>query len=466
MPEKPLNEIPQQVRDLYDKGKVAYDRQNWDYALINFEQALKLEPGFYECREALRATQHKKAGSSSGFFKRMIGSASSQPALAKARLALGKNPLEAIQIVEHLLNSDPDNAAAHRLLAEAALAADLPRTAVLSLEIAAKNNPKDKQLRMQLAEVYIKLGEVQKAESVYTELLRADPNDADVAQAYKNLTALRTLDEKGYAALASGTGSYRDVLKDKDEAVALEQEHRQVKTEDVTSRLIEEYEARLVSEPKNIKLMRNLAELYAQQNDFDKSLEYYKRIQNSEVGGDPSLERAIAETTLRRYDYQLAQLDPNDPEQAAKITQLQAEKAQYQLQECAARAEKYPTDPQIRFELGQLYFQHGKISEAIQEFQKAQNYPARRIQAMYHLAQCFARRNMFDLAARKLQDALKEKQTFDEERKELIYALGCVLEKMGKKEEAIEQFKLIYEVDIGYKDVAAKVDAYYSGGGQ
>ena len=35
---------------------------------------------------------------------------------------------------------------------------------------------------------------------------------------------------------------------------------------------------------------------------------------------------------------------------------------------------------------------------------------------------------------------------------------------MGKKEEAIEQFKLIYETDIGYKDVAAKVDAYYSGG--
>ena len=34
---------------------------------------------------------------------------------------------------------------------------------------------------------------------------------------------------------------------------------------------------------------------------------------------------------------------------------------------------------------------------------------------------------------------------------------------MNKREEAIEQFKQIYEMDIGYKDVAAKVDAYYSG---
>ena len=34
---------------------------------------------------------------------------------------------------------------------------------------------------------------------------------------------------------------------------------------------------------------------------------------------------------------------------------------------------------------------------------------------------------------------------------------------MGKKEDAVEQFKHIYETDIGYKDVAAKVDAFYAG---
>ena len=69
------------------------------------------------------------------------------------------------------------------------------------------------------------------------------------------------------------------------------------------------------------------------------------------------------------------------------------------------------------------------------------------------------------MAARKLQEALKEKPGFDDEKKELIYMLGSVLEKMGKKEEAIDQFKQIYENDMGYKDVAAKVDAYYSGQG-
>ena len=33
---------------------------------------------------------------------------------------------------------------------------------------------------------------------------------------------------------------------------------------------------------------------------------------------------------------------------------------------------------------------------------------------------------------------------------------------MGKKAEAIEQFLQIYESDVNYRDVAAKVDAHYS----
>jgi tetratricopeptide (TPR) repeat protein len=70
---------------------------------------------------------------------------------------------------------------------------------------------------------------------------------------------------------------------------------------------------------------------------------------------------------------------------------------------------------------------------------------------------------MFDLAERTFLNAIKEKLILDDEKKELIYNLGCVYENMGKKEEAVGQFKQIYEVDIGYRDVAAKVDAYYAG---
>jgi len=180
-------------------------------------------------------------------------------------------------------------------------------------------------------------------------------------------------------------------------------------------------------------------------------------------GSDSTLDRAIAETIGRRYEHQIERLHKESPTYAEEVAKLEAEKLSFLIAECQKRVEKFPTDLTIRFEMGLLYFQAGKISEAIQEFQKAQGNPHKRIAAMNYLAQSFAKRKMFDLAAKTLQNAIKEKIGFDDERKDLIYNLGCVFESMGKKEEAIEQFKLIYETDIGYRDVAAKVDAYYAG---
>jgi len=231
----------------------------------------------------------------------------------------------------------------------------------------------------------------------------------------------------------------------------------------VTEKLIKEYGARVQSEPQNLKLLRSLAELHTQKKDFDRALVYYEQLKKSDIGNDASLDRAIAETVGRKLDYQVSQLDPSAPEYAEKSALIQAEKQAYQIAECQKRAEKFPTDLQIRFEMGQLYFNAGKTSEAIAEFQKAQNNPHRRVAAMSYLAQCFARKKMNDLAARTLQNAIKEKPVLDEEKKELIYHLGTVFEAMEKKDEAIEQFKLIYELDSSYKDVAAKVEKYYAG---
>src|SRR2546428_1712840 len=463
MPEKNISEIPRDVRDLYQKGGAALQRQNFDYAIAIFNQVLQREPAFFECRQALRAAQFKKAGGSTNFFKKMIGGASSSPLLAKAQMNLRRNPLEAIQVAEQILNSDPQSSGAHKILAEAALEADLPRTSCFSYEILLKNSPKDLDLNMDYGKALARAGQVTKAESVYAELMRVYPHKGEIAQALKDLSARKTLDEGGYEALADGTGSYRDILKDKEESIALEQEKREVKTDDVADRLIKEYEERLPKEPKNLKLLRTLSELYAQKKEFDRALEYAERIRSSEGGTDPSLDRLISDITIKRFNHLIALLDSAAPDFAQETARLQAERQAFQLQECQKRAERYPTDLQIRFELGELYFQAGKITEAIGEFQKAQANPQRRLQSLGYLGQCFARRGMNDSAVRMLQNAIKEKPVFDEEKKDLIYQLGCVFEKMGKPDDAIEQFKQIYEVDIGFKDVSAKVDKYYEG---
>ncbi|HVU07057.1 MAG TPA: hypothetical protein VHG89_00780 [Verrucomicrobiae bacterium] len=464
MAEKNINEIAREARTLYTKANEAIQRENLDYAIALYNQVLEKEPGFYEGRKALRAAQFKKAGSGGGgFFKKMLSGAGSSPLVAKGQIALRSNPAHALAIAEQILNTDPNSSGGHKLIVEAGATLELPRTVALSYETLAKNSPKDKNLAIEFAHAVSAIGEGSRAEKILMDLQREMPNDGELNQALKNLSARKTLNEGGYSALESGKGSFRDILKNKAEAVSLEQEKRVVKTEDTAERLIGEYEARMQTEPNNLKIIRELAKLYTEKKQFDKAMELYDRIKNSEMGNDPSLERQMADTIVRRYDFQLEQLNSAAPNYAEQSAKLQAEKLNFQITECQKRVEKYPTDLAIRFEMGQLYLQAGKINEAIQELQKAQGNPHKRIAAMGCLAQCYAKKKMFDFAARTLQNAIKEKPVFDDEKKELTYNLGCVLESMGKKEEAIEQFKLIYEMDIGYKDVAAKVDAYYAG---
>jgi len=465
MAEKGLNDLPRDVRVLLTKGNDALQRDNFDYAIDLFNQVLAREPGLHEVRKSLRTAQLKKAGDGGGIMKKLWSKTSSQPMVAKGELTLRSNPAEALQIAEQILNNDPNNSGAHRLVVKASHALEFPRTAAMSLEALFRNSPKDKEVAIEYANALAEIGEPKRGERILAELYRANPTDNDLSQALKDLSARKTMDEGGYDSLADGTGSYRDILKNENEARSLEQQNRVEKSEDVTDRLIREYEARAKTEPNNLKLVRSLAELYAQKKDFTRALSYYDQLKASDLGNDATLDKAITDTIARKLDFQVSQLEKNAADYSEQVAKLQAEKQQYQLDECKRRVEKFPTDLQIRFEMGQLYFQAGKYTEAIAEFQKSRNNPHRRVASMNYLAQCFAQKKMYDLAARSLQDAIKEKPVFDDEKKELVYHLAGVLEKLGKKEEAFEQLKLVYEVDSGYKDVSERVEKYYSGQG-
>ena len=461
MAEKNINEISRDARMAYTKAQEAAQRENTDYAIALYNQVLEKEPGFFECRKALRALQFKKAGAGKGFFGKMLSGAGSSPLIAKAQLALRSNPASAMASAEQILNTDPNSSGAHKIIVEAAQALELPKTAVLSYETLVKNSPKDKNLIIEYARASADAGNSSQGEKALMDLMREYPTDGELNQALKDLSARKTLGEGGYGALESGKGSYRDILKNKQEAVSLEQEKRIVKNEDTNDRLIKDYETRLQTEPNNLKLVRSLADIYAQKKDFIKSLELFDRITNSDMGNDPSLEQAISATKVKQFDHQIEQLNPFSPDHAAQVEQLKAQRLEFQVTEKQKQVEKYPTDYGIRYEMGVLYFQIGKYSEAIQEFQKAQQNPHKKLASWGYLAKCYAQKKMYDFAARTLQNAIKEKLVFDEEKKELIYSLGNMLESMGKNAEAIEQYKLIYEVDSGYKDVAAKVEASY-----
>ena len=68
---------------------------------------------------------------------------------------------------------------------------------------------------------------------------------------------------------------------------------------------------------------------------------------------------------------------------------------------------------------------------------------------------------MTDLAIKQLSDANSELTVMDNVKKEILYELGCIYHEAGRKDEALDCFKQIYEVDYGYRDVAARVEGSY-----
>jgi tetratricopeptide (TPR) repeat protein len=462
MAEKSVNEISRDVRAIFQKGNDALIRENYDYAIDLLMQVLEKEPSFYEGRKALRLAQVRKAGGGGGFFAKAMRSASSSPLVAKGQIALRRNPTEALSIGEQILNGDPNSSAGHRLIAEAALALDMPRTAVMSYDILFKNNPRDKNVGIPYANMLAEIGESKLAERILMEMARMMPSDPDLHQALKDLSARKTLSEGGYNALEDGKGSYRDILRNPDEAKSLEQQNRVQKTEDQGQNLITQYEARLKTEPNNVRLLRNIADLYTEKKKFDLALQFYEKIKATEGGAsDATIDSAIAATKSKQFDFQIEHLDATAPDYTDKVAQINAEKQTYRIAECQKRVERNPTDLAIRYEMGVLYFHAGKIAEAMGEFQKSKNNPNKKVASMNYLALCFTKRKMYPLAVTTFQEALREKQVFDEEKKDLVYNLGIVFDAMEKPKEANEQFEQIYAIDIGYKDVAARVDKFY-----
>jgi tetratricopeptide (TPR) repeat protein len=465
MPEKGLNEITRSLREQYEKGLAAIHRNNLDYAIAILTSVLQAEPAFYPAREALRDAQFRKAGKRGGFLRKVFGTAGNSPLLAKAQIELRNNPAEAMQTAEQVLNSDPYSVAAHKIVAHAAKVLDLPRTGLFSMQVAFKTSP-DRDIALELGQALARAGQVDKGEAVLADLLRTFPNDAEVAQVLKDVAARRTLNEGGYGAFEGGQGSYRDVLRDRVGAETLERQGRQAPAADAASRVLSDYDAQLGREPDNLKLWRAKAELHVQHRQYDEALACYRRILGSEGGNEPTVERAITQTTLRRFEDELARLDPMSPDFVEAQGKLQVERDEYEHGRMRELVAQYPNDLGLRFEMGEMLFRRNRMTEAIQEFQKAQNHPHQRVRALFYLGQCFARRGILDLAARTLETAIREKPMFDEEKKELIYTLAGVFEQMGRKADALDQLKLIYEVDIGFRDVAARVDAFYSGAQQ
>jgi tetratricopeptide (TPR) repeat protein len=180
------------------------------------------------------------------------------------------------------------------------------------------------------------------------------------------------------------------------------------------------------------------------------------------MAGDASIDKLISDAHLARFEHRISQLDKAAEDYKGQKLAIEKEIRVFELEGCRQRAKRYPSDTDIRFELGVACFEAELYDEAVQAFQRAHTNPHYKHRSQGYLGQCFAIREMYELAERSLLAAIDENKGFNEFRKEVVYNLASVYEKMGRNDEAFDRYQEIYEHDVGYRDVSSKVDNYYT----
>jgi len=446
------------AREFYSKALGSLERNSLDYAIEMFRQALAIEPNFVHARKYLRASQLKAGGG--GAFKRVMSAARAAPQLTKAKMTISKNPGEAMNLVEQVLTTDPKNGQALLLLAEAADAGQYYETTVLTLEHYTKLNPRDKNALHWLARAYQSIKNFEAARDTYEQILQNHPNDFEAQKAVKDVVAHGAMQDGGW----NEAGSYRDVMKDKDEAIALEQQGRVVRAEDMLDNLIRENLEKLKHDPENPVIGRELGKLYAQKGEYDTALRYLEKLFNAEGGSDSALEHEIGAVKSKRLEQgiaikrqALADNPANSTILADEIAQLERELDLVKLREAERMVERYPNDLAYRFDLAYLLMRNDKVNEAIEQFQRSVGQPQKRIASLNYLGQCFQKLGLHDLAVEQYLKAIEENVTMDNTKKELIYNLGTAYESMGETEKAVTEYKKIAAVDFGYRDIKEKI---------
>lgn len=463
MAEITLDKLPQRTRDLFNKGFGAFERGNIEYAIDLLTACVEQEPAFLQARKFLRAAEvqqsrQKKAGA----ISHLISSVTSLPAYGKvmAMIQTGKASQALIE-AEKLLRIDPLNLRFVRLFSQAAEAAALPEVAAQTLEVAREHYPEDAWVLGTLGAAYQKIGKQRAARECFEELCRLRPLDPLANKALKNATALESITTDGWSEAAEKGRTYRGMIRDSKEAALLEQESKAVKTEKDTDALIAETLGKIEQDPANVGNYRSLARFYGMKQQFDEAIGALQKAIDLSPG-DPEVDNALSATKVEKYDYEIAQRAAAGD--AAGAASMLADRKQFVASDLEQRVKRYPNDLNLRHEWGVVLFaQQDRLNEAIQQFQLAQRSVKYRIQTLYYLALCFRKKKQYDLALEQLTKAGAELTGMDETKKRVFYEAGEICELLGQKEKAAEYYKQIYQVDIGYRDIAEKVERGYRG---
>lgn len=447
----------------FDYGDTAADSKNFDYAVECYIGGLRHNPDSLDRHEKLHD-------------------------IAKRRSVNGGKPMKAKSIgpskVDKMLRAikswacDWNNVNHMADVIEAACEADLREgeeanlgqiaywVAGLALQYNANPNAKpNRRVYLRIIDAMEKIEAYDLALQAAQRALMLREEDA-LRDRIKDLTAQRYTKE---SAANSEEGGSRKNLKNAEaqDAIQAGLDTSGTKTDQLIAAMREQYE----ENPEEIDRLQKLVDALARSEQHEHEQEAVKLLLTAhEQTGQYRYKVKAGDLKLKQINRALRALNEKakagDEAAKAKLQEGLKKRLAFELKEYTERAQNYPTDLKLKFELGKRQFQAGQFDDAIGNFQEATREPKNRSAAHMYLGRCFVKKEWMDEAMSTLEKGLELHADPDNVvGKELRYDLMTVKLTVAKEKQDAELAKSAQELasdllqtDINYKDIRQKMD--------
>jgi len=327
------------------------------------------------------------------------------------------------------------------------------------------NNTADKpSLRtyILLKDSYIALGQLDKAFAASQRACRLKPDDGDLAEECKNISAELAMVNGKY----DTQSDFRQSIKDSDAQAKLYSQDRVVKTEDYRVSAVEDARKKLIQNPSLSKNIFEFAEALSDMQTDEAENQAIGLLENAyKTKNDFTFKQRAGLIRVKQFKRKIRQAQavlearPDDTQAKAELEGLTTQLNSFELQYYRLCVQNYPTDLHLKYEYGVRLLRNKQYNEAIPMLQEAKKDPRRKITALDKIGYCFFMKGWFKDAIDVFRQAIDSYEIQDDNiAKELRYNLARAYEENGNTEGALEIYRKIAQLDFAFRDVSQRVD--------
>jgi tetratricopeptide (TPR) repeat protein len=467
----------------FDRANQVIATGHYDYGIRLLLSCCKLDPANLIFRQALRRTEKAKFGNNLRGSWHARWTTWSGKARVKALLG-ARDYTGVLEVGEKVLTRNPWDVGVQMDMASAADSLGLLDVAVWCLEQARQKTARDSSLNRALARLYEKRGNFAQAMALWQIIQADNPADIEGLHKIKDLAAHDTIARGRYDPAnpgggegsglrpgqpAQNTAPVPETAAANTPRPASEPALKGLTGSSADHRVAREVamiRTRLETDKTNVNAYLQLAAVYRRVGLLDRA----RAVLNE--GLDPTgnafeLTMELGDLDIEPFRQNLAITEeklresPDDEELRRVRLRLRKEVNARELDLFRAKADRFPTELGLRFEVGVRLLRARQYDEAIQMLQTSRSDPRFRWQSMLWLGHCFKARNNWRLAQRNFEDALQNLPVGEmAARKDLLFLLAQGFADEGDLTRAIDMGHELANLDFTYRDIGRLLDEW------